>query len=133
MSYVEIAALAEFETLEIPEEEREPFLADLGISQPAVKKFVAALFSELKLVTFFTVSEKEVRAWAVPEGTPAARAAGKIHTDMERGFIRAEVITVDECIALGGLARAREAGKLRVEGKEYKLQEGEIMQVRFNV
>jgi ribosome-binding ATPase YchF (GTP1/OBG family) len=133
MSYVEIAALAEFETLEIPEEEREPFLADLGISLPAVKKFVAALFTELKLVIFFTVSEKEVKAWAVPEGTPAARAAGKIHTDMERGFIRAEIISVDECIGLGGLSRAREAGKLRVEGKEYQVKDGEIVQVRFNV
>ena len=83
--------------------------------------------------TFFTVSEKEVRAWAVPEGTAAARAAGKIHTDMERGFIRAEVISVNDCIALGGLSAAREAGKLRVEGKEYAVKDGEIMQVRFNV
>jgi ribosome-binding ATPase YchF (GTP1/OBG family) len=85
------------------------------------------------LLTFFTVGEKEVRSWTVPEGTPAAKAAGKIHSDMERGFIRAEVISVDECLALGGLGKAKEAGKLRVEGKDYILRDGEIFHVRFNV
>jgi ribosome-binding ATPase YchF (GTP1/OBG family) len=133
ITYVETPSLAEFETLEIPEEERVPFLADLGISEPTRKRFIEALFSQLRLVTFFTVSEKEVRAWTVSENTPAAKAAGKIHTDMERGFIRAEVIPVEECIALGGLSRAREAGKLRVEGKDYTLKDGEIFQVRFNI
>ncbi len=133
ITYVETPSLAEFETLEIPEEERAPFLADLGISEPTGKRFIEALFSQLRLVTFFTVSEKEVRAWTVAENTPAVKAAGKIHTDMERGFIRAEVIPVDEFIALGGLSRAREAGKLRVEGKDYTLKDGEIFQVRFNV
>jgi hypothetical protein len=133
ITYVETPSLAEFETLEIPEEERAPFLADLGIAEPTRKRFIDALFSQLRLVTFFTVSEKEVRAWTVPENTPAVKTAGKIHTDMERGFIRAEVIEVDECIALGGLSRARAAGKLRVEGKDYVLKDGEIFQVRFNV
>jgi len=133
ITYVETPSLAEFETLEIPEEERAPFLADLGIFEPTRKRFIEALFSQLRLVTFFTVSEKEVRAWIVSENTPAAKAAGKVHTDMERGFIRAEVIPVEECIALGGLSRAREAGKLRVEGKDYTLKDGEIFQVRFNV
>ncbi|MGD8352809.1 MAG: DUF933 domain-containing protein [Pseudomonadota bacterium] len=132
-SYTEIPALPELETLELPQEERGPFLADLGVLQPAAVKFIEVLFSQLNLVTFFTVSEKEVRAWTVPEGTPASSAAGRIHTDMERGFIRAEVISVEECIALGGLNRAREAGKLRVEGKDYRLKDGEIFQVRFNV
>lgn len=133
INYVEVPGYAELETLEIPEEERGPFLADLGIAQPATKRFIQALFSQLELVIFFTVSEKEVRAWAVPDGTSAVKAAGRIHTDMERGFIRAEVISVEECVSLGGLAPAREAGKLRVEGKDYELQDGEIFQVRFNV
>lgn len=133
ITYVETPSLAEFETLEIPEDERMPFLSDLGISEPTRKRFIEALFSQLHLVTFFTVSDREVRAWTVPEGTPAVKAAGKIHTDMERGFIRAEVISVDECIALGGLNSAKEAGKLRVEGKDYKLKDGEIFRVRFNV
>lgn len=131
--YVETPAFAELETLELPEEEREPFLADLGITEPAKGRFIDALFAQLHLVIFFTVSEKEVRAWAVPDGTPAVKAAGRIHTDMERGFIRAEVISVEECVALGGLSRARETGKLRVEGKEYVLRDGEVFQVRFNV
>lgn len=133
ITYVETPSLAEFETLEIPEDERMPFLSDLGISEPTRKRFIEALFSQLHLVTFFTVSDREIRAWTVPEGTPAVKAAGKIHTDMERGFIRAEVISVDECIALGGLNSAKEAGKLRVEGKDYKLKDGEIFRVRFNV
>jgi ribosome-binding ATPase YchF (GTP1/OBG family) len=133
ITYIETPALAEFEILEIPEEERAPFLADLGIAESARIRFIKALFSQLRLVTFFTVSEKEVRAWTVAEKTPAVKAAGKIHTDMGRGFIRAEVISVDECAALGGWSRAREAGKLRVEGKDYVLKDGEIFQVRFNV
>jgi len=133
MSYVEIAALAELETLEIPLEERGPFLADLGIGEPARKRFMKTLFGQLRTATFYTVSEKEVRAWSVPEGTSAARTAGRIHTDMERGFIRAEVISVEECLTLGGLSRAREAGKLRIEGKDYVVKDGEIFHVRFNV
>ncbi|MCJ7499389.1 DUF933 domain-containing protein [bacterium] len=133
MSYVEISVLAEFETLEIPEDERGLFLADLGIKVPARERFMGTLFTRLTLATFFTVGEKEVHAWAIPEGTPAARAAGKIHTDLERGFIRAEVIAYDECIALGGLNQAKEVGKLRIEGKDYIVKDGEIFHVRFNV
>ena len=133
VSFVETSSLAEFETLELAEDERAPFLADLGIQETTMKRFIEALFAQLQLVTFFTLNEKEIRAWAVPEGTPAVKAAGKIHTDMERGFIRAEVILVDECIALGGLNSAKEAGKLRVEGKDYILKDGEIVRVRFNV
>jgi len=133
ISYVEIPVLAEFETLEIPEEEREPFLEDLGIKVPARLRFMKTLFTQLRIVTFFTVGEDEVRAWAIPDGTPAVKAAGKIHTDLERGFIRAEVIAGDECIALGGLNEARKAGKLRIEGKDYIVKDGEIFHVRFNV
>ena len=133
ISYVESPSLAELETLEIPEDERTPFLADLGITEPARKRFVRELFSLLRLATFYTVGEKEVRAWTVPEGTRAARTAGKIHSDMERGFIRAEVISVEECLALGGMTKAKEAGKLRIEGKEYIVKDGEIFHVRFNI
>ena len=133
ISYVEIPTLAEFETLEIPEVERGPFLADLGIKAPARERFMGVLFAQLRIATFFTVGESEVRAWTVPEGTPAVKAAGKIHTDLERGFIRAEVISGEECIALGGLDQAKKAGKLRIEGKDYIVKDGEIFHVRFNV
>jgi ribosome-binding ATPase YchF (GTP1/OBG family) len=133
ISYVEIPTLAEFETLEIPEVERGPFLADLGIQIPARERFMGTLFAQMRIATFFTVGEDEVRAWTVPEGTPAAKAAGKIHTDLERGFIRAEVISGEECIALGGLNQAKKAGKLRIEGKDYIVKDGEIFHVRFNV
>ncbi|MDF1535864.1 MAG: DUF933 domain-containing protein [bacterium] len=133
MDYLEIPALAEFETLEIPESERAPFLADLGIEVSARERFMATLFEQLHIVTFFTVGEKEVHAWTIPEGTPAAKAAGKIHTDLERGFIRAEVMAYDECIALGGLTKAKEVGKLRIEGKDYIVKDGEIFHVRFNI
>jgi len=133
ISYVETPSLAELETLEIPEDERTPFLADLGIAESSRKRFIGAIFSLLRLVTFYTVGEKEVRAWTVPEGTPAVKAAGKIHSDIERGFIRAEVISVDECLELGGLTKAKEAGKLRIEGKGYIVKDREIFHVRFNV
>jgi ribosome-binding ATPase YchF (GTP1/OBG family) len=133
INYLEMPGFSEFEILEIPVEERGPFLADLGILVPARKRFIEAVMAQLHLITFFTVSDREVRAWTVPEETPAAVAAGKIHTDMERGFIRAEVISVDDCINFGGLSGAREAGKLRVEGKDYRLKDGEILHVRFNV
>jgi ribosome-binding ATPase YchF (GTP1/OBG family) len=133
ISYVEIPTLAEFETLEIPENERAPFLADLGIQVPARIRFMGTLFAQLRIATFFTVGESEVRAWTVPEGTPAAKAAGRIHTDLERGFIRAEVISGEELLALGGLNQAKNAGKLRIEGRDYIVQDGEIFHVRFNV
>lgn len=133
MSYVEIPVLAEFETLEIPENERRPFLEDLGIEVPAREKLMSTLFTQLRIATFFTVGENEVRAWTVPEGTPAVLAAGRIHSDLERGFIRAEVISGEECIALGGLNEAKKAGRLRVEGRDYVVKDGEIFHVRFNV
>jgi len=133
MSYVEIPALAEFETLELTKSERGPFLADLGIKVPAREQLMTTLFTQLRIATFFTVGESEVRAWTVPEGTPAAKAAGKIHSDLERGFIRAEVISGEECIALGGLNEAKKVGKLRIEGKDYVVKDGEIFHVRFNV
>lgn len=131
--YMQTAALAELELMELPEGERGPFLEELGITSPTRDRFLEGLFQLLDLIIFYTVSEKEVRAWTVPDGTPAVKAAGKIHSDMERGFIRAEVISVRECVELGSLAKAREAGKLRVEGKEYPMRDGEVLHVRFNV
>jgi len=133
ISYMEAPTLAELETLEIPEEERSPFLADLGIEEPTRKRFINSVFKQLRLYTFFTVGEKEVRAWTVPEGTRAVKAAGKIHTDIERGFIRAEVISAEECLELGGLNKAKDTGRLRIEGKDYILKDGEIFHVRFNI
>jgi len=133
ISYLETPVLSELETLEIPEEERGLFLEDLGIQEPARKRIVREVFSLLSLATFYTVGEKEVRAWAIPDGTPAVKAAGKIHSDIERGFIRAEVISVEECLELGGLTKAKEAGKLRIEGKDYIVRDGEIFHVRFNI
>jgi ribosome-binding ATPase YchF (GTP1/OBG family) len=133
VQYVEIQALSELEVVEIPEDERELFLEDLGIDALSGDRFVKALFTLLDLIIFFTVGDKEVRAWSVVAGTPAVKAAGKVHTDMERGFIRAEVISVGECVELGGLTKAREAGKLRIEGKDYALKDGEVFHVRFNV
>ncbi len=133
IAYMETNSMAEWETLELSEEERAPFLADMGLEETTGKRFLRVLFDHLRLVTFYTVGDKEVRAWAVPQGTTALRAAGKVHTDLERGFIRAEVISVDDCLALGGLSGAREAGKLRVEGKTYLVQDGEVFHVRFNV
>ncbi len=130
---IEIPVLAEFETLELPVEERSAFLEDLGIRVPARLRLMGTLFTQLRIATFFTVGEDEVKAWTVPEGTPAARAAGRIHSDLERGFIRAEVISGEECIALGGLNEAKKAGKLRIEGKDYIVKDGEIFHVRFNV
>ena len=131
--YVQTPVLSELETLEIPEEERGVFLADLAIGEPARKRFIKEIFSLLHLATFYTVGEKEVRAWVIPEGTQAVKAAGKIHSDIERGFIRAEVIFVEECLQLGGLTKAKEVGRLRIEGKDYIVKDGEIFHVRFNI
>lgn len=115
-------------------DERAAFMADYGIAESARDRLVQRLHHLLGVITFFTVSEKEVHAWTVPAGTSALHAAGVIHSDMERGFIRAEVIHVDEFHVHGSsMAEARKAGKLRTEGKTYALQDGEILQVLFSV
>ena len=133
IGYFEACGKLELELLEIPQEERGPFMEESGVHQLLKDRFPAEVFRSMKLITFFTVGEREVHAWMVREGTPAARAAGKIHSDMEKGFIRGEVIPWDECVSLGGLNKAKEAGRLRVEGKEYVVKDGEIFHVRFNV
>jgi ribosome-binding ATPase YchF (GTP1/OBG family) len=96
-------------------------------------KVIQRSYALLGLISFFTVGEPEVRAWTIKNGTTAVRAAGAVHTDMERGFIRAEVVTYDDFVALGGLSQARTAGKVKVEGKDYVVQDGDVILFRFNV
>jgi len=133
IAFFSTCAKAEQELLDLPEDERVPFLEELGLKSPSSERFVSRIFDLLQLVNFFTVNEREARGWVVPEGTRAIKAAGKVHDDMERGFIRAEVVSCEECFELGGFAQAREAGKLNVEGKDYIVREGDVIQVRFNV
>jgi hypothetical protein len=121
----EIAGLAEIE--------RSEFLHELGLVESGLDRVVEAGYRLLELHTFFTAGPKEVRAWTIPVGTRAPQAAGKIHTDFERGFIRAETIAFDDFISLGGEKGAREAGRLRLEGRDYVVNDGDILNFRFNV
>jgi len=131
---VEFCGTVEKEISQLSSREQADFLAGYGLSESGITRLASAVFSLFHLITFFTVGEDEVRAWTVRKGTAARAAAGRIHSDLERGFIRAEVIDFDEFISLGGsLKAAREQGKLRLEGKEYLVRDGEIMHVRFNV
>ena len=114
-------------------EERMEFVKDLGLNEPGVNRVIRAGYDLLHLITYFTAGEKEVRAWTVRKGSKAPQAAGVIHTDFEKGFIRAEVIKFDDYIRLGSEAAVKEAGKMGVEGKEYVVQDGDIMHFRFNV
>ncbi|MDN4592567.1 redox-regulated ATPase YchF [Polycladomyces subterraneus] len=130
---VPISAQLEAEIAELEGEERRQFLADLGLEQSGLDRLVAAAYQLLGLITYFTAGEKEVRAWTIRRGTKAPQAAGVIHSDFERGFIRAEVIGYEDLMAAGSLAAAREKGLLRLEGKEYVVRDGDIMHFRFNV
>jgi len=114
-------------------EERQLFLEDLGLTEPGSAKLIRGAYSLLNLETYFTAGEKEVRAWTIKIGATAPQAAGVIHTDFEKGFIRAEVIAYDDYVAYGSETKVREAGKMRVEGKEYIVQDGDVMHFRFNV
>jgi ribosome-binding ATPase YchF (GTP1/OBG family) len=105
----------------------------MGLKESARARFIHAAFQLIDLVSMLTYGEDECRAWPIPRGTPAPQAAGKIHSDIERGFIRAEVVRWEDLIALGSDARCREAGKLRVEGKDYVVQDGDCVHFRFNV
>jgi GTP-binding protein YchF len=129
---VAVAIEAEIATLETYEE-RSLFLQDLGLDEPGVAKLILAAYRLLNLQTYFTAGEKEVRAWTIRTGMTAPQAAGVIHTDFERGFIRAEVIAFDDYSHFGSEAAARDHGKLRVEGKEYVVADGDVMHFRFNV
>jgi ribosome-binding ATPase YchF (GTP1/OBG family) len=115
------------------EAEQKEFLASLGLEEPAKNRFIRGAYELLDLISMLTAGEDECRAWPIQRGTPAPRAAGKIHSDIERGFIRAEVVPWQELIELGSEAKCRDAGKLRVEGKSYVIQDGDVVNFRFNV
>jgi len=128
-----LCATIEAEIADLPPSDQPEFLAALGLTEPARARFIRAAYHLLDLVSFFTVGEDEVRAWPIRRGDRAPRAAGRIHSDLERGFIRAEVMHYQDFIAAGSEARARHEGKLRLEGKEYVVQDGDIMTIRFAV
>ena len=130
---VPVCAAIEAEIGQLDEAERSDFLAELGLTEPGLNRVIRAAYRLLGLQTFFTTGPKEVRAWTVRIGASAPQAAGVIHTDFERGFIRAEVIALPDYLAGNGEAGAREAGKLRLEGKDYIVQEGDVIYFRFNV
>ncbi|PZQ18226.1 MAG: redox-regulated ATPase YchF [Rhodanobacter denitrificans] len=130
---VPVCAAIEEELSQLEEADRDAFLADMGLEEPGLNRVIRAGYRLLGLQTYFTAGEKEVRAWTVRKGATAPQAAGVIHTDFERGFIRAETIAYDDFIKYRGEAGAKEAGRLRLEGKEYLVQEGDILHFRFNV
>jgi ribosome-binding ATPase YchF (GTP1/OBG family) len=123
---------ADIAELEDPEE-RDMFLTDLGLDEPGVAKLIREAYALLHLQTYFTAGEKEVRAWTIRRGYTAPQAAGVIHTDFQKGFIRAEVAKYSDYVELGSELAVKEAGKLSVEGKEYVVEDGDIMHFRFNV
>ncbi len=129
-----IAAQLEADIAELEEEdERKEFLEDAGLTEPGVNKLIRAAYKLLKLETFFTIGPKEIRAWTIKKGMSAPEAAGVIHSDLQRGFIRAETIKYDDFIELGSEQKCKEAGKLRLEGKTYIVQDGDLLNIRFNV
>jgi ribosome-binding ATPase YchF (GTP1/OBG family) len=131
-AFVVISAKIEAELSQLNAEERVDFLSTLGLEEPGLNRLIRAGYSLLRLITFFTVGPKEARAWTVHTGARAPQAAGVIHTDFERGFIRAETIAYEDYIACQGEAGARDAGKLRLEGKDYVVKDGDVMHFRFN-
>ena len=130
---VPVCAAIEAEIAQLPEAERAEFLRDLGLKEPGLNRVIRGAYELLGLLTYFTAGPKEVRAWTVRAGSTAPQAAGVIHTDFERGFIRAEVIAFEDYVNYRGEAGARDAGRLRLEGKEYLVREGDVMHFRFNV
>ncbi|UCG28611.1 MAG: redox-regulated ATPase YchF [Bacteroidales bacterium] len=129
-----IAGALEAEIAELEEvSDREEFLADAGLEEPGVNKLIRSAYKLLDLQTFFTMNPKEIRAWTLKRGMKAPQAAGVIHSDMERGFIKAEVIKYEDFITCGSEHKCREAGKLHVEGKDYEVKDGDILYIRFNV
>ena len=123
----------EMEIAQLPADEAKIFLEDLGINEPAMHKLCRISYDALGLVSFFTVGKDEVKAWTLKKGTNAQQAAGKIHTDFEKGFIRAEVVAYDDLVNLGSWNAAKEKGVLRSEGKEYVVKDGDCIHFRFNV
>ena len=130
---VPVCAAIESEMVELDDEEKQDFLNEMGLEEPGLNRVIRAGYELLGLQTYFTAGKKEVRAWTVKRGATAPQAAGVIHTDFQKGFIRAEVTAYDEYIQYNGEQGAKEAGKLRLEGKEYIVQDGDVMHFRFNV
>ena len=130
---VAICAAIESEIAELPDEDKAVFLDDMGMKEPGLNRLIQAAYALLGLQTYFTAGEKEVRAWTVHVGATAPQAAGVIHTDFERGFIRAEVIAYDDFITCKGESGAKDKGRMRLEGKEYTVRDGDVMHFRFNV
>jgi GTP-binding protein YchF len=128
-----VSAEIENEISQLDEDERAEFLESLGLEESGLDRLIRASYKLLGLISFLTTGEKETRAWTITRGTKAPQAAGKIHSDFERGFIRAEVVNYDDFVSLGGYAGVREAGKIRVEGKDYVVQDGDIVEFLFNV
>src|SRR5438552_2061114 len=131
----DVNPLSDIDTIntDLDDDDKLAFLADLGLTEPGLDRVIHAGYKLLGLQTFFTAGPKEVHAWTIHAGDTASQAAGVIHTDFERGFIRAEVIAFDDYVRLGGEAKAKEAGKMRLEGKEYVVKDGDVMHFRFNV
>ncbi|HKJ07677.1 MAG TPA: redox-regulated ATPase YchF [Gammaproteobacteria bacterium] len=130
---VAVCASIEAELVDLDDADREEFMQEMGLEEPGLNRVIRAGYKLLGLETYFTAGPKEVRAWTIPIGATAPKAAAVIHTDFERGFIRAEVIAYDDFVKYGGEHGAKEAGKLRLEGKEYIVQDGDVMHFRFNV
>jgi ribosome-binding ATPase len=130
---VPVSAAIEAQIADLPDEDKQLFLADLGMDEPGLNRVIRAAYALLGLQTYFTAGPKEVRAWTVRAGATAPQAAGVIHTDFERGFIRAEVASYDDFVACRGEQGAKEAGKLRLEGKDYMVRDGDVIHFRFNV
>jgi GTP-binding protein YchF len=128
-----VSAEIESDMIDMEEEDKMMFLEDMGLQESGVNRIIKSAYQLLNYQTYFTAGEKEVRAWTITQGNTAPQAAGVIHTDFEKGFIRAEVIAYEDYIELGSEAKCREAGKLRVEGKDYIVKDGDIMHFRFNV
>jgi len=130
---VVVSAQIESELVDLNEAEAQEYLRDLGVNESGVGALIRAVYHLLGLRTYLTTGEKESRAWTIHAGDKAPQAAGVIHTDFERGFIAAEVTHYDDLVALGSFAKAREAGKLRIEGKDYVVKDGDVIEFRFNV
>ena len=130
---IELCIDMELEISRLPEEDRHAFMEDMGIERPGISALAMAVYAHLGLISFITIGSDEVRAWTIEKGTVAKSAAGKVHTDMERGFIRAEVVKYEDIRELGTMAKVKEKGLFRLEGKEYIVVDGDIIQFRFNV
>ena len=128
-----LSASVEAEIAGLEPEDQAAFLEDLGLREPALARFIRTAYGLLDLISFFTVGEDEVRAWTIQRGTRARQAAGRIHSDLERGFIRAEVIPYPIFMEFGSELAVKDAGRLQVEGKDYVVSDGDIVHVRFNV